>query len=350
MGVEIKNLSENIFIKFSIIIPVYNVEKFLVECLESIVSQTFPHFEVICVNDGSTDNSLAILQEYANKDSRFKLISQENQGQGIARNKGIDLAKGEYILFVDPDDFIQPNTLEVLDAKFQQADVDIIQLDYMTCKENGSSCRTKTFKNRMKKYFGYLIKDNQIFNWKDVKKKNLEKMFLVSWDKAYKLGFLKKYNIKFAENKIGEDQIFSISTNFLADRILYINKAFYTYRKRYNSALNNVSSNNFCVFENIELLRNFLISNNLYEEYKTNFEKYLSTVLCWHYSGIPEDKKEEYLSKCKELLTPQNYELLLEKIQGHLSLAEKLFSLKNRKINGSKVKCLTILGVSFYCE
>lgn len=76
--------------KVSIVIPVYNVEKFLPECLDSIIAQTFSDFEVICVNDGSTDNSLAILQEYANKDSRFKIISQENQGPGIARSHAID--------------------------------------------------------------------------------------------------------------------------------------------------------------------------------------------------------------------------------------------------------------------
>ena len=97
--------------KFSIIIPVYNVEKYLVECLESIVNQSFKDFEVICVNDGSTDNSLEILQKYAENDERFKVLNQENQGQGIARNNALNIANGEYILFVDPDDFIELNML-----------------------------------------------------------------------------------------------------------------------------------------------------------------------------------------------------------------------------------------------
>ena len=112
MDTDFRKECENSNIKFSIIVPVYNVEKFLRESLDSIVAQTFKDFEVICVNDGSTDNSLDILEEYAKNDSRIKIISQENQGQGIARNKAIDIAQGRYLLFVDPDDWIETNALE----------------------------------------------------------------------------------------------------------------------------------------------------------------------------------------------------------------------------------------------
>ena len=117
-------------IKFSIIVPVYNVEKFLRESLDSIISQTLKDFEVICVNDGSTDNSLDILEEYAKNDSRFKIISQENQGQGIARNKAIDIAQGKYLLFVDPDDWIETNALEQIWNKAEATDANIVQFNY----------------------------------------------------------------------------------------------------------------------------------------------------------------------------------------------------------------------------
>ena len=88
-------------IKVSVIVPVYNVEKYLRECLESLVNQTLKEIEIICINDGSEDSSLEILNEYASKDSRFVIINQENCGQSVARNKGLDVAKGEYIGFVD---------------------------------------------------------------------------------------------------------------------------------------------------------------------------------------------------------------------------------------------------------
>ena len=244
MGTCFRNAYDNSGIKFSVIIPVYNVEKFLRECLNSITSQTLKNFEVICIDDGSTDNSLRILQEYANKDSRFKVISQTNQGQGVARNNGIDLANGEYIVFVDPDDFIEPNALEFIYDKFKQTDVDIVQFDYATCRENAKYSGTRAFKKRMKKEFGYVIKNNQIFSWQEIKKKNLQGMSLCVWDKAYKTAFIKQHNIKFAPNKNGEDHIFSISANLLADKILYINRAFYRYRTRLGSAVNKASNGN----------------------------------------------------------------------------------------------------------
>ena len=100
--------------KISIILPVYNVEKYLKQCLDSIINQTFTDFECICVNDGSTDSSLKILQQYASKDNRFKIINQENKGLSESRNIGLSVAIGDYILFIDSDDFIDNNFCEVL--------------------------------------------------------------------------------------------------------------------------------------------------------------------------------------------------------------------------------------------
>lgn len=100
--------------KVSIVIPVYNTEKFLVRCLNSVLCQSVPDVEIICVNDGSTDGSLAILQEYAAKDNRIKVISQENKGQSAARNRALRAVNGEYVFFLDSDDFIHSQTLEIL--------------------------------------------------------------------------------------------------------------------------------------------------------------------------------------------------------------------------------------------
>lgn len=331
--------------KFSIIIPVYNVEKFLQECLDSIVAQTLKDFEVICINDGSTDNSLAILNEYAERDSRFKVISQTNQGQGVARNNGIDLANGEYIIFVDPDDFIEPNALEIIYDTFKQTDIDIVQFDYATCRENGKYSGTRAFKKRMKKEFGYVIKNNQIFSWQEIKKKNLQGMSLCVWDKAYKTDLIKRYNVKLAPNKHGEEHIFSISANLLADKILYLNKTLYHYRTRLGSAVNIAFDDNFCIFENIELLKNFLIANNFYDEYADSFNNYVVEVLSWHYLNIPAESIEKYCSRCADILSKEGYEDFLNRNKGNFSAWEKIFSLKNRKINGVKVKYLTILGI-----
>ena len=99
--------------KISIIIPIYKVEKYLQSCLDSVLAQTFKDWEAICVNDGSPDNSGKILTEYAKKDPRIKIITQNNQGPSVARNNGLKQANGKYIFFLDSDDFIHPQLLEI---------------------------------------------------------------------------------------------------------------------------------------------------------------------------------------------------------------------------------------------
>ena len=96
----------------SVIIPVYNVEPYLEQCLDSVINQTYKNLEIICINDGSTDNSLKILEKYQKKDNRIKLINQKNKGLSEARNAGLDVAKGEYIAFVDSDDYLELNAYE----------------------------------------------------------------------------------------------------------------------------------------------------------------------------------------------------------------------------------------------
>lgn len=109
--------------KISVIVPVYNMEKYLVRCLESIVNQTYPDLEIICVNDGSTDSSAKILETYASKDKRIKLITKENGGLSSARNAGINAATGEFITFVDSDDWIQPDTYNIVSRYMSDADM-----------------------------------------------------------------------------------------------------------------------------------------------------------------------------------------------------------------------------------
>ena len=118
----------------SIIVPVYNVESYLKECLESIRQQTFTDFEVILVNDGSTDSSKEICERFCQQDSRFKLVTQANQGVSIARNRGVRESIGEYIMFVDSDDIIKANILDVL-LSYMKADVDLVECNLVRNQE-----------------------------------------------------------------------------------------------------------------------------------------------------------------------------------------------------------------------
>ena len=116
-------------VKISIIIPVYNVEKYLHECLDSIINQTFKDLEIICVDDGSTDKSSEILEEYEQKDKRFTVISQPNKGVSAARNRGMQQAKGKYIMFVDSDDYVHPRFYELLLQALKEEGADIAGCD-----------------------------------------------------------------------------------------------------------------------------------------------------------------------------------------------------------------------------
>lgn len=123
--------------KISVIIPVYNVEKYLPRCLDSVLAQTFTDFEAICINDGSPDGSAKILSEYTQKDSRIKVITQENQGVSVARNKGLKEAEGQYIYFLDSDDCIHPQTLEIAYHFLTAHNADMLCFDFIKNADKG---------------------------------------------------------------------------------------------------------------------------------------------------------------------------------------------------------------------
>ena len=115
--------------KYSVIVPVYNVEKYINECLSSLINQTYKNIEIVVINDGSSDNSLSLIEEYSRIDDRIRVIDQKNMGLGYTRNVGIDNAVGDYILFVDSDDYISLNTCEEIEAVLSyNNEVDIIVL------------------------------------------------------------------------------------------------------------------------------------------------------------------------------------------------------------------------------
>lgn len=116
--------------KISVLIPIYNVEKYLGECLESIINQTYSDLEIICINDGSTDNSLSIINKYAKLDDRIVLIDKENSGYGDSMNRGLSIAKGEYISIVESDDFIEKDMLGVLYEKMASYNLDVVKCKY----------------------------------------------------------------------------------------------------------------------------------------------------------------------------------------------------------------------------
>lgn len=221
--------------KISIIVPCYNVEKYLKQCLNSIVNQTYNNLEIICVNDGSTDNTLDILKEYAFKDDRIVIIDQENIGASQARNNALKVITGDFVAFVDGDDWIDQSVFEKAILKVAEFNCDIVFWSYNKFYDE--------------KKFGNLIyeTENEFLSDKDytdlyrtifgltgsqLSKPELADSLCTIWGKLYKKELLE--NIQFVDlQKIGtfEDGLFNIQCLLKAKSAYYINECLYNYRK-----------------------------------------------------------------------------------------------------------------------
>ncbi len=209
------------YIKITIIIPVYNNSKYLSKCLTSVINQTLKEIEIICVNDGSTDNSLEILEKYANIDNRIKIITQKNSGAGLARNKGIKNAIGEYIAFLDSDDYyLDTDVLESLYENAKKNDVLICGGEFAELNPNGTIF---TQWEKTKEY-GYKFESDEIIKYVDYQFDFGFTRFI------YKRFFLLKNNIFFNGRKYFEDPTFFVTAMIAAKEFYAIKKIVYWYR------------------------------------------------------------------------------------------------------------------------
>lgn len=234
----------------SVIVPVYNKEQFLQECLDSLLSQTHREIEIICVNDGSTDGSLEILQGYAERDSRIVVIDQENKGAGNARNAGIKKAVGRYLQFLDADDFFESEMIENMLTKADATGADIVICDALLYNND----------TKMKEAHEWLVAENiekDPFSAEDV-----GNIFDITqstiWNKLYKKKFIVNNDIWYQEIASNNDTAFSVVTLFLAEKITYVDK-FYIYYRDYKDQSRISSSRekhmNCCVLAYKEVLK-----------------------------------------------------------------------------------------------
>lgn len=211
--------------KLSIIVPVYNVEKYLPKCLGSLIKQTLKDIEIICVNDGSMDNSLAILKEFASKDSRIRIIDNQHQGVAKTRNTGIEQSTGEYIGFVDSDDYI---------------DIDFFEKLYNSATKSNSDIAIASIlkhKNFFNIYNAKYTKEETAITIQDKIKlcEDKKHFFFYAWNKIYHSGFIKENNIKFSEGQIYEDVMFAIKALYYSNKIISVYGTKYHYIEHENS-------------------------------------------------------------------------------------------------------------------
>jgi glycosyltransferase involved in cell wall biosynthesis len=273
--------------KISIVIPVYNAESYLRDCLDSVVNQTMREIQIICINDGSTDLSLSILEEYANDDSRILLINKINAGVAAARNEGLARATGKYILFVDSDDTVDTKLCEKVYAKAEQSNADFVLFFHDT--PNGHPCVCDT-----------TISTDDKIKWEE--KKSLLNFGTV-WGKLWRKNFLDKHNLKFYEQVFClDDVLFYWQGLSLATKVSVLPEILYHYYLHPN-ALTAFQGRHFQTILN-ELIKCklFLQENELYQLCKTLFLRVEIDLLFNFYPKVENEFKAEFRERLKNFL------------------------------------------------
>lgn len=239
--------------KISIIIPIYNAEKMLRESIDSVIHQTYKNLEIILVDDGSKDSSGKLCDEYSKNDNRIKVIHKENGGLSSARNAGLDIATGKYVMFIDADDFFEPNSCEILYREIEEKNADLVIGNYIHVTYDGKKWDSPLFDPRIYDKFKLSINDFE---------KSFFVMNSVVWNKIFKREFIEKLNLRFIPKAIAEDAIFSSYCYVHTDNAYYINNIIYNYRQNKENA--SISTN--CTKQYFEGL------NSSYKKIFNNFE------------------------------------------------------------------------------
>lgn len=298
-------MSESPFI--SVIVPVYNVEKYLKQCVESVLNQSFSDFEIVLINDGSTDNSGKICDSFVENNAKVKVIHKQNEGVGLARNSGLRQATGQYIYFLDSDDFVEPNFFDVLILN-TNTNPDIIQFGFNRLTKFG-------------KYVNSSVPATMEIKSLSIEKAQLSKILnsgcgLAVWDKLIKRELLLENKIFFDNKKRGEDFTFVTTLYHYTKTIVVLNKALVNYRiimgtgKKFDLKL--IQNH----LESFSSLKTLLNDNSL------SSEKYLKKIFSvWFFKVIPINiaadrtkSKEEKINSLKNLILDIDFLNFLQNI------------------------------------
>lgn len=304
--------------KISIIIPCYNVEKYLPKCLDSVINQTYKNIEIICVNDGSTDNTLDVLDNYKDRDDRFVIVNQNNSGVSVARNNAFKYVTGDYIMFIDGDDWIDETTCQKAINKVLLNDYDMVIWNYV-----------REFPNNPlpKQIFGI---EEIIYDKEEVKHKLLRRTIglyreelsqpenadsiVTIWGKLYRSSIIINNHLQLVDLKeIGtsEDALFNLEVYKYVKTAVYIPDCLYHYRKdNEGSVTSSYKSKLFSQWNNLfSIIDNYIVSNNLDNEYKEVFDNRISLAIIG--LGLNElhnpKGKIQTIKRIKEIISSKRY-------------------------------------------
>jgi glycosyltransferase involved in cell wall biosynthesis len=279
--------------KISVVVPVYNAEDYLNECLNSIIDQSFQDFEIICINDGSTDDSLEILNEYAKKDKRIQIIDQQNHGPGAVRNKGITLAKGDYIYFADPDDYLELNAFEELYEISEKYSVDFTMFKIYNFNEVSKEPIDDDYYSMP--YLKECVGDN-VFNYSDVEDMAL-RLAVCPPGCFFKRDFIKDF--RFPEGLLYEDNVFFTKAIFEANRIYFYDKFLYNRRVRDDSLSNTITVNSLDTIDIADMMLD-LVKEYGYDRHKKQLYYRIFNNVYSVFESAPEELKPDLFFEMKK--------------------------------------------------
>ncbi len=271
-------------VQVSVIVPVYNGEKYLEKCIRSILNQTLEELEVLCVDDGSTDGSLEILKALQQEDSRIQILIQPNGGAGAARNNGLRRAKGKYLSILDADDFFEPDMLAeaVAAAEAYEADFVVFNSDqYHMDKEDFVPVSWVLRTHDLPPYMPFTYR--QLTD-------NIFKTFVGwAWDKLYRRDFILEHNIWFQEQRTTNDMLFVFTALVVAKRIAVVNKVLAHQRRGSGESLSVTREKSWhCFYDALLALRQRLRDEGIYWELEQDYINYALHFCFWHLNSLAE--------------------------------------------------------------
>ncbi len=290
-------MTDNEEIKVSVIIPVYNVEKYLRQNLQSVAQQTLKDIEIICVDDGSTDSSYEIVKEFAAADSRFIPVQQKNAGAGAARNNGLRRARGKYLSFLDSDDFFEPDMLEQAYNKAEETNADFVVFNSDQYYEDEKEFKQVSWVVRYAELPPY-----QPFGRRSMTD-NIFKVFVGwAWDKLFNRKWVLENDLWFQEQRTSNDMLFVFSAVAIAKRIAYVEKGKVLAHQRRNnkSSLSNTREKSWdCFYNALTALRDRLKKEGIYREVEKDYINYALHFALWNLNTLAEPTHQKLFDKLK---------------------------------------------------
>ena len=268
--------------KVSVIIPVYNAAKFINDTLDCVLNQTMREIEVICVDDGSKDNSLELLNARAKTDDRLIVVSQPNSGAGVARNNGLSKARGEYISWLDSDDLFEKDMLEAAYAacKKENADIGAFRCDMFDDETGAVSSGAWALRDEF-------LPAKQPFSYKDMPEKIFFAFVGWAWDKLFRREFVLENKLQFQALRTTNDMLFVFSALVAAERIITIDRVMVHQRRRASESLSVTREKSWnCFHEALDALEKFLRERGVYGELEKCFINYCVHFSLWNLNSI----------------------------------------------------------------